>query len=124
MGTWMERGRARRNAEAISTLPAAIKDEDPTVSTAARNDQTTKPTPPTAVDPLRAWRWRNAELLTDGDLRVGHDAGGWCVEHWRWLTWPEQQRGACSWCVPVDPEQELEYWASHWQRYTREAPQA
>jgi hypothetical protein len=34
------------------------------------------------------------------------------------LTYPEQQRGACSWCVPVDPEREPEYWASHWRKFT------
>ncbi len=42
----------------------------------------------------------------------------------RAATWPRNwvrwtwRRGACSWCVPVDPEREPEYWASHWRRFT------
>ncbi len=52
------------------------------------------------------------------DLARGHDPGGYCAEHGRRLSYPEQQRGACSWCVPVDPEREPEYWASHWRRFT------
>jgi hypothetical protein len=27
-------------------------------------------------------------------------------------SYPEQKRGACSWCLPVDPGCEPEYWAS------------
>jgi hypothetical protein len=77
-----------------------------------------RPTPLLVAEPFRAWRLRNAELLTDTDRRLGHDAGGFCVEHSRWLTWREQNRGACSWCVPVDPEREPEYWASHWRTFT------
>jgi hypothetical protein len=65
-----------------------------------------------------AWRRTNAGRLTAADLAAGRDAGGYCVEHRRWLSWPEQKRGACSWCVPVDPEREPEYWASHWRRFT------
>ncbi len=64
--------------------------------------------------PLRAWCLRNAELLSQIDRRLGHDRGGFCAAHGRWLNYPEQQRGACSWCVPVDLERESEYWASHW----------
>jgi hypothetical protein len=69
------------------------------------------------VDACRAWRRRNAELLTEDDRRSGHDPGGFCAEHRRCLSYPEQKRGACSWCVPVDPEREPEYWASHWRRF-------
>jgi hypothetical protein len=86
-------------------------------TTLARNDQTTKvPSPP--ADPFRRWRWSNAERLTDDDLARGRDPGGFCVTHGRGLSYPEQKRGACSWCVPVDPEREPEYWASHWRRFT------
>ena len=69
-------------------------------------------------DPFVTWRLRNAEHLTASDLALGHDPGGFCAEHRRWLSYPEQKRGACSWCVPVDPEKEPEYWASHWRRFT------
>jgi hypothetical protein len=72
-----------------------------------------------SASPFRAWRLRNAELLIEQDGRRGHDAGGFCAAHHRPLSYPEQQRGACSWCVPVDPEQEPEYWASHWRRFTQ-----
>jgi hypothetical protein len=71
-----------------------------------------------AVDPFVRWRLQNAERLTVSDLAHGRDAGGYCAEHRRCLSWPEQKRGACSWCVPVDPEREPEYWASHWRRFT------
>ena len=77
-----------------------------------------EPTPALLADPFRAWRLRNAELLTDDDRRLRHDRGGFCATHNRWLTYPEQRRGACSWCVPVDPEREPEYWQSHWRRFT------
>jgi len=65
------------------------------------------------LDPFVTWRLRNAEHLTASDLGLGHDPGGFCSEHRRWLSYPEQKRGACSWCVPVDREGEPEYWASH-----------
>jgi len=70
------------------------------------------------ADPFRAWRLRNAELLTEAKGRLGHDYGGFCATHRRPLSRPEQQRGACSWCVPVDPEREPEFWASHWRRFS------
>ena len=69
------------------------------------------------ADPCRAWRLRNAERLTNQHRQRGLDAGGFCAEHGRWLSYPERKRGACSWCLPVDPEWEPEYWASHWRRY-------
>jgi len=69
-------------------------------------------------DPSRRWRLANAERLSAADARLGHEPGGFCAEHRRWLSWPEQGRGACSWCVPVDPDREPEYWASHWRRFT------
>ena len=120
MGKWMERGEARRAVAATVPAHAAANGEDSTLRAAARNDQTTKPaavrTP--GVDPLKAWRWRNAELLTDMDRRLGQDPSGFCADHHRWLSYPEQRRGACSWCVPVDPDREPEYWASHWRRFT------
>ena len=61
---------------------------------------------------------RNAERLTANDVARGYDAGGYCAEHGRRLSYPEQKRGACSWCVPVDPQREAEYWHSHWRRFT------
>ena len=60
----------------------------------------------------------NAARLTAADLARGFDAGGYCTAHGRILSYPEQKRGACSWCVPVDPDHESEYWASHWRRFT------
>ena len=74
--------------------------------------------PPPLTDPFRAWRLRNATLLAEAGGRLGHDYGGYCAEHGRCLSYPEQKRGACSWCVPVDPESEPAYWASHWRRFT------
>ena len=73
-----------------------------------------------AADPFLAWRHRNGERLTDADRRLGHDGAGFCVEHRRWLSHPEQRRGACSWCVPVDPESEPDYWQTHWRRFTED----
>ena len=73
----------------------------------------------TAIDDRpRVWRASNTRRLTDDDRRLGHDSGGFCAEHNRWLTYPEQRRGACSWCVPVDPEPEPDYWAGRWRRVT------
>ena len=73
---------------------------------------------PPPIDPFRVWRHRNAEMMTEVDARLGHDPGGFCAKHNRWLTYPEQQRGACSWCVPVDSDREPEYWASRWRKFT------
>ena len=70
-----------------------------------------------AVDPFLRWRLLNAERMTADDLAHGYDAGGYCTKHGRVLSYPEQKRGACSWCVPVDPEREPEYWVSHWRRF-------
>lgn len=72
----------------------------------------------TPADPFLRWRLMNAERLTAADVARGYDAGGYCVGHGRILSHPEQKRGACSWCVPVDPAREPEYWASHWRRFT------
>jgi hypothetical protein len=36
----------------------------------------------------------------------------------RSVSQPEQKRGTCWWCVPVDPDREPEYWAGHWLRFT------
>ena len=115
MGKWMERGRARWAGAATLRPDTDVRGDDSTVPIAASNDQTTKATAGAAVtiDPLRAWRFRNAEMLTGHDGRLGRDPGGWCAEHNRWLSYPEQRRGACSWCVPVDRGREPEYWASH-----------
>ena len=117
MGKWMDRGQIRRTGGA--TVPAG---DNPAVAvfpptSAARNDQTTK-VPARPADRFRRWRWRNSELLTDTDRRLGHDPGGFCAQHNRWLTYPEQQRGACSWCVPVNPDHEPECWASRWRKFT------
>jgi hypothetical protein len=64
------------------------------------------------------WRARNAARITADDLARSHDPGGYCAEHGRLLSYPEQKRGACSWCVPVEAAQEPAYWASHWRRFT------
>lgn len=80
------------------------------------------PTPEAiSPDPFVRWRLANAERLTADDLARGYDAGGYCAEHGRRLSYPEQKRGACSWCVPVDPDREPEYWASHWRGFTARA---
>jgi len=63
------------------------------------------------------WRLANAARLTSDQLATGLDPGGYCVNHDRPLSYPEQQRGACSWCVTVDPDREPEYCASHWRRF-------
>ncbi len=70
-----------------------------------------------AADSFGRWRLTNAERLTVYDLASGHAPGGYCEEHRRWLSNPEQKRGACFWCIPVDPKREPEYWASHWRRF-------
>ena len=70
------------------------------------------------IDRFRIWRVLNIRRLTDDDPRLGHARGRFCVEHSRWLSYPEQRRGACSWCVPVDPERESDHWASHWRKFT------
>jgi len=70
------------------------------------------------ADPFRAWRLRNAQLLAEAGGRPVQDYGGFCATHRRPLSYPEQTRGACSWCVPVDPEREPQYWTSHWRRFT------
>jgi hypothetical protein len=65
------------------------------------------------VDADRCIRWRlsNAVRLTAADLTGGRDPHGYCSEHHRFLSYPEQQRGACSWCLPaVDPDAEQEEW--------------
>ena len=43
-------------------------------------------------DPFVRWRLANAERLTAGDLARGYDAGGYCGEHGRVLSHPEQRR--------------------------------
>ena len=70
------------------------------------------------VDPFLVWRLHNAGRMTADDLARGHDAGGYCAAHGRLLSYPEQKRGACSWCVSVDQEREPEYWPSRWRRFT------
>jgi hypothetical protein len=77
--------------------------------------------PADGADPFVRWRLRNAGRLTSADLGLGHDPGGNCAEHRRPLSYPEQKRGACSWCVGVDPEREPEYWASHWRRFSEKS---
>ena len=112
---WIGVDQTGRRSDAPTADPPTETLFPPT--SANKNDQTTKvPTGP--AGPFRRWRWRNAELLTEKDRELGHDPGGFCAQHNRWLTYPEQQRGACSWCVPVDLEREPEYWDSHWRRYT------
>jgi hypothetical protein len=71
--------------------------------------------------PFHAWRLRNAELLTEQGGRLGHDSAGFCAEHRQALSYREQKCGACSWCVPVNPQREPAYWASHWRLFTERA---
>jgi len=63
-------------------------------------------------DPFLAWRLRNGEYLSDSDRARHFDALTMCVVHHRFLSYDEQRRGACSWCVPVEPEKERDYWRS------------
>ena len=116
MARWMKQAEQKT----ASAYPVVSKDpgpfsvsrngSGPTLS--AKNEQTNK------GDRCTVWQRENAERLTVVDLAAGLDAGGFCAAHHRALSYPEQQRGACSWCVPVDPEREPEYWASHWRRFT------
>ncbi len=106
-------------SEVSPSVPSQLPDGNGTESSCEISEESEErsgawppPTPALLADPFRAWRLRNAERLSDGDRRLGHDHGGFCVQHNRWLTYPEQRRGACSWCMPVDPEREPEYWAS------------
>jgi hypothetical protein len=80
---------------------------------------------------VAAWQVANAARLRQeddpalGSKRIrhgeaGHDVGGYCTEHRRPLSYPEQKRGACSWCVEVDRDLEPEYWESHWSRFSRQ----
>ena len=117
MGRWMDRGRVERGMRAEETADDDRTGANSLQIPAARNDQTTK-VPSAATDPFRRWRWSNAERLTADDLARGRDPGGFCVTHGRALSYPEQMRGACSWCVPVDPEREPEYGSGHSRRFT------
>ena len=72
----------------------------------------------TVVGPIADWRARRAERLAAEGQAHGDDTGGSCAMPGRPLPHPEQRCAACSWCVPVDPEREPEYWASHWRRFT------
>ena len=72
---------------------------------------------------VAAWQVANAIQLSQEDnpdrgvdrvrhRALGHDVGGHCAAHRRGLSYPEQKRGACAWCVEADPELEPEYWKS------------
>jgi hypothetical protein len=94
------------------------EDADCEISEISEKRSADRPGSSLLADPFRAWRLRNGEMLAEADGRFGHDYGGFCAEHRRCLSYPEQKRGACSWCVPCDPMREPEYWASHWRRFT------
>jgi hypothetical protein len=117
-----EAGRGDRDAQPDLPIAGPVggssTDTDCEISEKSEISPAGPPGSTSAADPCRAWRLRNAELLAEADGRLGHDYGGYCAEHRRVLSYPEQKRGACSWCVPVDPEREPEYWASHWRRFT------
>jgi hypothetical protein len=123
MGRWLDRARQRQRERgdpaALDSAQRGAAEPPGAFSPLTSTDiDDIRHTLPSTGDPRRAWYHRNAELLTDDDRRLGRDPGGYCVEHRRGLSYPEQKRGACSWCVPVDPEREPEYWASHWRRFT------
>ncbi len=111
MGRWMDRARSsqgvREPVPALDPRRQDLNEPAPSVFTPSSADlYDIRHTPPPRTDPFRAWYHRNAELLTEADRRLGHDPGGFCAEHHRWLSYPEQRRKACSWCVPVDPQLE------------------
>ena len=108
----------RRDPPIARTVGAPVSSPDCEISEISEERSAAPSASPLTADPFRAWRLRNAELLAACDGRSGLDYGGYCAEHRRSLSYPEQKRGACSWCVPVDPEREPEYWASHWRRFT------
>jgi len=113
MGTWADRlATLRRDATDKTDKTLAPPTEDGVLSVLSAQSRREQ------HDPFTRWRVRNAERLTANDVARGYDAGGYCAEHGRRLSYPEQKRGACSWCVPVDPQREAEYWHSHWRRFT------
>jgi hypothetical protein len=118
MGAWLARlaeRRAHGNTAKTDESPATERvSAVSAVMAGASGSSSDDP----ATDPFRRWQLRNAEQLTDSSLGLKNDPGGYCAAHRRCLSWPEQKRGACSWCVAVDPEREPEYWASHWRRFT------
>ena len=127
MGAWLDRlaeRRARGNTAKTDKTPAETTHQTAggrvlsVLAVFERASSAEAEAGPVPADPFAGWRASNAERLTDEDRRRGYDAGGYCTSHGRRLSWPEQQRGACSWCVPVDPEREPAYWASHWRRFT------
>ena len=127
MGRWMDRVRSSEGVGVRPPAPAPIPQSSAelaaTVSALTSADlYDIRHTPPTTTGPFRAWYHRNTELLTEADRQLGHDPGGFCGEHRRWLSYPEQKRGACAWCVPVDHEREPEYWASHWRKFMERRP--
>jgi hypothetical protein len=121
MGTWTARLahlRTHEIADKTDKTPVAPSPEGVLSVLSVVSGGEESPTPADATDPFVAWRRQNAEKLAALARVGGDDPGGFCAEHGRCLSYPEQKRGACSWCVPVDPEHEPEYWASHWRRFT------
>jgi hypothetical protein len=110
----------RRESPVARAVSDPADDSDCEISEISEKRSAAPSTSALTADPFRAWRLRNAELLAAGDGGPGHDYGGYCAAHRRALSYPEQKRGACSWCVPVDPEREPEYWTSHWQRFSEQ----
>jgi hypothetical protein len=94
----------RRDQPVARAVAGAETDPDCEISEKSEKRSDVRPTPGLLADPFRAWRLRNAELLAEQDGRFGSDYGGYCAQHRRVLSYPEQKRGACSWCVAVDPE--------------------
>jgi len=120
----------RSPSDALSVARSAIQGlhrEPRRAAPACEESEESEESPPhldkaiRTVGPAAAWRLQNAAHFTADDLLHGRDAGGYCAEHRRPLSYPEQKRGACSWCVPVDPEREPEYWASHWRRFREQS---
>ena len=119
MGKWLERGVARRrqHGERGADGETGPMSHPERVMSDGGNDQTTKPDDDLPPD-RKTWQARNARLLSQAAPQQRLDPGGYCATHRRSLSYPEQRREACSWCVPVNPISEPEYWASHWRRFT------
>jgi hypothetical protein len=105
VGRWTEQLKQQRETvhvvreEDSSHLPSS-----PASSTLSSTERTTNYELRSAdLDPIRAWYHRNREAFTTDGGRRRFDPGGFCMFHGRPLAYPEQQLGACNWCLsPAD----------------------